>query len=114
MRIKEPWDRYLMMTGLSVLLALVNIYGPFWQVLIISWVFTFAYWEGNYQIVSFIREKYPKIEQTRTRILTQVDFSLLYSIGVNGLIVWLMDLTSIMPITPGFILSRSLAVWSLP
>lgn len=102
MRIKEPWDRYLMMTGLSVLLALVNIYGPFWQVLIISWVFTFAYWEGNYQIVSFIREKYPKIEQTRTRILTQVGFSLLYTIGVNGLIVWLMDLTSIMPYNTEF------------
>lgn len=102
MKIKRPWNRYLMMALLSLVLALGNVYSPFWTVLMISGLFTFAYWEGNFQIVSYIRKKYPKIEQTRTRILVQSGLSLLYTLSVNLLIIWLLHITSVVPYDAGF------------
>ena len=97
MKIKAPWDRYLMMIGLSLVLAMTNGDRAFWQVWIISFVFTFAYWEGNFQIVTYIRNKYPSIQQTTGRILSQVGLSLLYTIGVNFLLVMILHVVSFVP-----------------
>lgn len=94
-----------MMIGLSLVLSLFMMDRPFWQVWIISFLYTFVYWEGNYQIVTFIRKKHPKIEQTTCRILTQVGLSLLYTVGVNILMVLALHITSLVPYEQEFHLS---------
>lgn len=106
MKIKAPWDRYLMMLGLSLVIAFILIQigteGPFLGLWIVSFIFTFAYWEGNFQIVAYIRDIYPKIEQTSRRVLTQTGLSFVYTIGVNLLIVLVLHVISIVPYDSGF------------
>jgi sensor histidine kinase YesM len=97
-----------MMFGLTLLLSLRDWGNSFGLIFIISWAFTFAYWEGNYQIVSYIRVKYPKIEQTTRRILTQVSLSLVYTIATGSLIVLLMHLLGWAPYEMEF---HTMTVW---
>lgn len=92
MKIREPYDRYLMMLGLTTVLTFTNPEGSTWIVFIITLAFTFAYWEGNYHIVSWVRTKYPALKETRKRIFTQVSWSFLYTIGVATLLVLLLHL----------------------
>lgn len=105
MKIKAPWDRYLMMVGLSLVVSLFRLKEPFWQVWGISFLYTFMYWEGNYQVVTYMRKKYPKLRQTTRRILTQVGLSLLYTLGINILLVLLLHITSLVPYNREFHLS---------
>lgn len=69
MKIKEPYDRYLMMLGLATVLTATNPKGSFWTVFVITLLFTFAYWEGNYHIVSKVRAKFPALRDTKRGFL---------------------------------------------
>ncbi|MGM0579518.1 MAG: sensor histidine kinase [Bacteroidota bacterium] len=92
MKIREPYDRYLMMLGLTTVLTVTNPEGSTWIVFIITLAFTFAYWEGNYHIVGWVRTKYPALKETKKRIFTQVSWSFLYTIAVASFLVLLLHL----------------------
>ncbi|MGJ3235820.1 sensor histidine kinase [Marivirga sp.] len=97
MKIKEPYDRYLMMLGLATVLSATNPDGSFWTVFVITLAFTFAYWEGNYHIVGRVRTKFPALKDTKKRILTQVGWSFLYTIGVASFLVILLHFLGFVP-----------------
>lgn len=90
MKIYAPFDRYLLMLGLSLLLTVVQPISPFWQELLVNGVFTFAFWEGNFRLVGWIRERYPRIQQTRQRILTQAALSVGYTVLAGTLVTFLL------------------------
>ena len=69
MKIKEPYYRYLLMLGLATVLTVTNSDGPFLIKVVITLAFTFAYWEGNYHIVSRVRIKYPGLKVPRKESL---------------------------------------------
>ena len=77
--IKEPYARYLMMLGLSLLLSFFIPASPFWGVFAVTLVYTICYWEGNYQLVSYTRSKYPRFEQSSKRIVIQAILALIYT-----------------------------------
>lgn len=95
MEIKEPYDRYLMMLGLSLLTSVFISDDPFLGVVGVTFLFTFAYWEGNYQIVSFARIKYPLFEDSRKRILIQGSLALIYTVSIGLLIAFLLQSTGL-------------------
>lgn len=97
MKIKEPYDRYLMMLGLATILTATNPKGSFWTVFVITLLFTFAYWEGNYHIVSWVRIKFPALKDTKKRIFTQIGWSFLYTIGIASFLVFLLHLFGLVP-----------------
>lgn len=97
MKIKEPYDRYLMMLGLATVLTVTNPKGSFWTVLVITLAFTFAYWEGNYHIVGWVRTKFPALKETKKRIFTQIAWSFLYTIGVASFLVGLLHFLGFVP-----------------
>lgn len=97
MKIKKPYDRYLMMLGLATVLTVTNPDGPFWTVFVITLAFTFAYWEGNYHIVGAVRIKFPGLKDTKKRIFTQVGWSFLYTIGVASFLVVLLHFLGFVP-----------------
>jgi sensor histidine kinase YesM len=97
MKIKEPYDRYLMMLGLATVLTVTNPKGSFLTVFFITLAFTFAYWEGNYHIVSWVRIKFPALKDTKKRIFTQVGWSFLYTIGVASFLVILLHFLGFVP-----------------
>jgi two-component system LytT family sensor kinase len=90
MKIKPPVDRYLLMLGLSLLLTVVQPEAPFWPELLVNVVFTFAFWEGNFRLVSWVRKRYPRFHQTRRRILTQVLLSIAYTILAGSMVTFLL------------------------
>lgn len=102
MEIKEPYDRYLMMLGLSLLTSLFISEEPFLGVLGVTLIFTFAYWEGNYQIVSFARVKYPLFEDSRKRILIQGSLALIYTVSIGLLIAFILQLGDMSSERPGY------------
>jgi two-component system LytT family sensor kinase len=97
MKIKEPYDRYLMMLGLATVLTVTNPKGSFWTVFFITLAFTFAYWEGNYHIVSWVRIKFPALKDTKKRIFTQIGWSFLYTIGIASFLVILLHFLGFVP-----------------
>ncbi len=99
MRVNEPYDRLLMMAGLSILISLLSDQSPFIKVFIVTMLTTVAYWEGNYQIVSMVRSKFPRIDQTKKRITSQVILSLTYTVLVSFLLVGILHLISYAPFT---------------
>ncbi|WP_375583083.1 sensor histidine kinase [Cyclobacterium xiamenense] len=90
MKIHAPYDRYLLMLGLSLLLTVVQPIAPFWPELLVNSVFTFAFWEGNFRLVGWVRERYPRIHQTRQRILTQALLSIGYTVLAGSLVTFLL------------------------
>jgi two-component system, LytTR family, sensor kinase len=94
MKIKPPFDRLLLMLGLSILISLLSSQSPFLKVWIVTFLSTIAFWEGNYQIVGLVRVKYPKIDQTNKRIISQVALSLTYTVIVGFLLVGFLHLFS--------------------
>lgn len=94
MKIKPPFDRLLMMMGLSIIISFLSSQSPFLMVWIVTFFSTIAFWEGNYQIVSLVREKYPKITQTNKRIINQVTLSLSYTVVVGFILVGILHLFS--------------------
>ena len=48
-----------------------------------GFIFTFAIWEGNRQIMHFLYRKYPEIDQTRKRLLIELPSVFFYTIGIN-------------------------------
>ncbi|HSI75220.1 MAG TPA: histidine kinase [Lunatimonas sp.] len=102
MEIKEPYDRYLMMLGLSILSSVFISEGPFLSAVGVTLLFTFAYWEGNYQIVSFARTKYPLFEDSQKRILIQGGMALIYTVSVGLLLGFLLKWIDIAPERPDY------------
>jgi len=102
MEIKEPYDRYLMMGGLSLVICIFISEGPFMVVLGITGIFTFAYWEGNYRIVSYARSKYPLFEESRKRILIQVGIAFIYTVFIGLFVAFILQLIGIAPERPGY------------
>ncbi|WP_162340076.1 sensor histidine kinase [Cyclobacterium salsum] len=92
MKIKAPFDRYLLMLGLALLLANLRTEGHFWHQFIANILFTFVYWEGNYQLVGWVRERFPLMQQTRKRIVTQTGLSIGYTILGGTTVTLLLDL----------------------
>ncbi|WP_157972050.1 sensor histidine kinase [Pleomorphovibrio marinus] len=104
MKIHPPFDRFLMMVGLSFLVSLSSdAKSPFLMVWLVSLLFTVAYWEGNYQIVGMVRQKFPRIEQTKKRIFTQVVFSLSYTVLAGIVLVGISHLISYATFEWGFL-----------
>jgi hypothetical protein len=79
MKINAPFDRYILMLGLAVILASVRPLGIFWDKILVNFIYTFAFWEGNYQMVGWVREQYPLLQQTKRRIFTQIGLSIGYT-----------------------------------
>jgi len=96
-KIKEPYDRYLMMLGLAIVLTITNPDGSFWTLFVITLAFTFAYWEGNYHIVGWVRDKFPALRETRKRISTQIGWSFLYTITIASFLVILLHFFRMVP-----------------
>lgn len=48
-----------------------------------GFVYTFAIWEGNRQIMHFLYRKFPEIGQTRKRLLIELPSVFFYTIGIN-------------------------------
>ena len=67
------------------------------MVFFITLAFTFAYWEGNYRIVSRVRIKFPALEDTKKRIFTQIGWSFLYTIGIASFLVTLLHYLGFVP-----------------
>jgi len=80
MKLKAPYDRYLLMLGLAFLLAIMQPMEEFWPLVLVNMLFTFVFWEGNYQLVGWVRERFPLMQQTRRRIFTQIGLSIGYTI----------------------------------
>lgn len=102
MRIRAPFDRYLLMLGLALVLAIFRPMGPFWPHALVNYVYTFAFWEGNYQLVGWVRERYPRIQQTKRRILTQTGLSITYTILAGTLVTLLLHLIGWIPYEMAF------------
>ncbi|WP_158856045.1 sensor histidine kinase [Lunatibacter salilacus] len=102
MEIKEPYDRYLMMLGLSLLSSVFISDGPFLDVVGVTLLFTFAYWEGNYQIVSFARIKFPLFEDSQKRIRIQGGMALIYTVSVGLLLGFLLKWFDLAPERPDY------------
>lgn len=102
MRVKEPYDRYLMMVGLAFAIGVFSPQRPFWGVFLVSLVFTFACWEGNYRIASYARIKYPRFEESRKRILFQVSSALVYTILMGSVLVVFLEWIAIEPYHGGY------------
>tara|TARA_R110002012_G_scaffold114079_2_gene260554 strand:+ start:194391 stop:195359 length:969 start_codon:yes stop_codon:yes gene_type:complete len=86
-----------MMLGLATVLTVTNPKGPFLTVFFITLAFTFAYWEGNYHIVSWVRIKFPALKDTKKRIFTQVGWSFLYTIGIASFLVLMLHFLGFVP-----------------
>lgn len=54
----------------------------YWHDALISFFFTFTIWEGNFRWIHTFRNKYPKIEQTKVRIIGSIGASVLYTLLV--------------------------------
>jgi len=50
---------------------------------VVSFIFTFTYWQGDFLILSFFRKRYPGIEQTSSRILFTAISIVIYTIAAE-------------------------------
>ena len=80
MKIKAPYDRVPVMLRLPSLLSIMQPMEEFWPLVLVNMLFTFVFWEGNYQLVGWVRERFPLMQQTRRRIFTQIGLSIGYTI----------------------------------
>nr|MBI1229494.1 hypothetical protein [Cytophagales bacterium] len=108
MRIKEPYARYLMMLGLSLLLSIFIDKSPYLVVLAVTLLYTFCYWEGNYQIVNYARSKYPSYEQSSKRIVIQAIMALIYTVSIGLLVSFVLQQIGLVTEEPGYYLSAIL------
>ena len=53
----------------------------------VSFLFTFTLWEGNRAIVMKLRQRYPRSEQTARRLLVQMTFCVIFTVGATLFIV---------------------------
>ncbi|MBY0425702.1 MAG: histidine kinase [Cytophagales bacterium] len=89
------WGRLAVILASSGLICIIFPFNsptnpcPWWQSYIIYIFYTFSLWEGCLYILLKIRELYPKIEQTRTRI------SLIYTIVMIYVTIMVAVLTLI-------------------
>jgi sensor histidine kinase YesM len=97
MKIKAPYDRYLLMLVLSLILANFGSSEIYWLKLLVNFVYTFVFWEGNYQLVGWIRERYPLFQQTKQRIFTQIGLSIGYTVLAGSLVTVLLHLIGWIP-----------------
>jgi len=102
MVIKAPYDRFLMMLGLSILLSMASNQGHYWVTLVVTLVFTFGYWEGNYQLVGYARIKFPRYEESAKRMLVQGSLALIYTVSVGLFLAFLMQVSGLVPNQSGF------------
>lgn len=51
-----------------------------------AFVFTFCIWEGNRQIMLHLYRKWPEVEQTKKRVITEVALVFVYTLAANFLI----------------------------
>jgi len=106
--IKEPYARYLMMLGLSLLLSFFIPASPFWGVFAVTLVYTICYWEGNYQLVSYTRSKYPRFEQSSKRIVIQAILALIYTVSVGVLVSFVLQQLGVISEEPDYYVSAIL------
>jgi two-component system, LytTR family, sensor kinase len=88
--VKEKWIRILGIPFLGFLLPLfirseeskayISSYIGF---ALICTVFTFFFWQGNYYITTYLRQKYPGFKNTTPRIVTQLLFSFIYTLAIT-------------------------------
>ncbi|WP_162418018.1 sensor histidine kinase [Cyclobacterium roseum] len=96
MKLKAPYDRYLLMLGLAILLS-IRPGAQFWPLALVNILFTFVFWEGNYQLVGWVRERFPLMHQTKKRIVTQIGLSIGYTILGGTAVTILLHLVGWVP-----------------
>ena len=74
------------------LARLENVGGNYWLKALYSFLFAMAIYEGNFRIVKFFRGLYPDISQTKTRTITSIGTTALYTLGIVFLGFWLITL----------------------
>ncbi len=97
MKIKAPFDRYLLMLGLAGILAYFGHDADFWPYVLVNLAYTFAFWEGNYQLVGWVRERFPLMQQTSRRIFTQIGLSVAYTLLAGTLVTIFFHLIDWIP-----------------
>ena len=95
---REVITRITVMMALSLifpLLANLNRVGGqpyYWLKVAYSFLFAFAIYEGDFQIVKFFRKKYPDISQTKVRTVASMVSNSLYTLAIVFLGFWIIAL----------------------
>jgi len=64
----------------------------YWLKALYSFLFAFAIYEGDFQIVKFFRRRYPNIGQTKVRTIASMVSNSLYTLAIVFLGFWLITL----------------------
>jgi hypothetical protein len=73
-----------------------------WLMILINFVYTFVFWEGNYQLVEWVRKRFPLFQQTKQRIFTQIGLSIGYTVLAGSVITVFLHLIGWIPYEMGF------------
>jgi sensor histidine kinase YesM len=93
LKIKEKYVRLVGIPVLGAFLALLFCDGPYPSLAEIAKTtsFTLVFWQGTFTIISFLRNKFPQIEQTGKRLTYTVIFTILFLIIADTIIRLFFD-----------------------
>lgn len=66
----------------------------FWISLLITCIYTFCFWEGNHIITTFIFKRFPRQEELKARLITQISASVIYTLLTAIVVSYLLFITT--------------------